>query len=64
MKDPVDLDASPWESPSGRPTQKRHRVGDRVLRLVEYDQALVTHWCRTDPVGHIVHGAVELEFDQ
>lgn len=58
----VDFDALPWALASAGGREKKHRVGQRVLRLVEYDQALVPHWCEKGHIGHIVCGTLELEF--
>jgi len=58
----VKFDGLPWESPMAGVREKRHQVGDRVLRLVEYGRELVPHWCSKGHVGHIVAGTLEIEF--
>jgi quercetin dioxygenase-like cupin family protein len=58
----VPFDALPWEAPLPGVREKRHRVGNRVLRLVEYGQGMQPHWCSKGHVGHIVQGVLEIEF--
>ena len=58
----VNLDALPWESPAPGIRHKLHRVGCRILRLVEYSTEMAPHWCSKGHVGHIVEGSVEIEF--
>ena len=58
----VNLDALPWESPAVGIRHKLYRVDARVLRLVEYSQAMAPHWCSKGHIGHIVDGAMEIEF--
>jgi hypothetical protein len=58
----VDLAALPWESPIAGVRHKLHRVDSRVLRLVEYSREMLPHWCQKGHVGHIVEGALEIEF--
>ena len=41
---------------------KLHRVGDRVLRWVEYSPDMAPHWCSKGHIGHIVEGSLEIEF--
>lgn len=41
---------------------KLHRVGERVLRLVEYSQGMPPHWCDKGHIGHIVDGQLTIEF--
>ena len=43
----------------------RHKIHDRDgrrLRLVEYDQSMVPHWCERGHVGQILDGQMEIEF--
>ncbi len=42
--------------------EKKHRVGQRVLELVEYDQALVPHWCEKGTLVILYCGTLEVEF--
>jgi ethanolamine utilization protein EutQ (cupin superfamily) len=58
----VDFNALPWSSPMPGVREKRHRVGDRVLRLVEYADSMAPHFCSKGHVGHIVLGVLEIEF--
>ena len=58
----VDLAALAWESPVAGVRHKLHRVDARVLRLVEYSREMAPHWCQKGHVGHIVEGALEIEF--
>jgi quercetin dioxygenase-like cupin family protein len=58
----VNLAALPWESPALGIRHKLHRVDSRVLRLVEYSQEMVPHWCSKGHIGQIVEGALEIEF--
>jgi len=58
----VRFDSIEWGSPSEGVRQKIHRVGDRVLRLVEYSTGLTPHWCRKGHIGRVVEGKIEIAF--
>ena len=58
----ISFDALPWASPMPGVREKRHQVGTRVLRLVEYTDGMAPHWCSKGHVGHIVEGTLEIEF--
>jgi quercetin dioxygenase-like cupin family protein len=58
----VSFDSLSWTSPMPGVREKRHQVGNRVLRLVEYADSMEPHWCSKGHVGHIVLGVLEIEF--
>lgn len=58
----IDFDAIPWETPMAGVRHKLHRVGNQVLRLVEYSRDMPPHWCEKGHAGHIVSGTFEIEF--
>jgi quercetin dioxygenase-like cupin family protein len=58
----IPFDSLPWTSPMTGVREKRHQVGARVLRLVEYADSMAPHFCSKGHVGHIVEGVLEIEF--
>ena len=53
-----------WESPAPKVRRKLHRVGNRQLRIVEFEKGLEhPEWCETGHVGYILEGRMALEFD-
>jgi quercetin dioxygenase-like cupin family protein len=63
MKYLVQFETLAWESVAPGIRHKVHRVDAVVLRLVEYSQEMVPHWCSKGHIGHIIAGALELEFE-
>ena len=46
-----------WESPAPKVRRKLHRVGNRQLRVVEFEKGLEhPEWCRAGHVGYLLQG--------
>ena len=58
----VDFDSIEWQSPIIGVRHKVYNDGARVLRLVEYSQAMEPHWCGKGHIGRIIDGRFEIEF--
>ncbi|MBN2563587.1 MAG: cupin domain-containing protein [Phycisphaerae bacterium] len=53
-----------WESPAPKVRRKLHCVGDRQLRVVEFEQGLEhPEWCQVGHVGYVLEGRLGLEFE-
>jgi quercetin dioxygenase-like cupin family protein len=53
-----------WESAAPKVRRKLHRVGNRQLRVVEFEKDLEhPEWCRTGHVGYLLQGRLALEFE-
>jgi quercetin dioxygenase-like cupin family protein len=53
-----------WEAPAPKVRRKLHRLGDRQLRVVEFDRGLEhPDWCATGHIGYVLEGRLGLEFD-
>jgi ethanolamine utilization protein EutQ (cupin superfamily) len=59
----VRFDDVDWESPMDGVRHKVMDHGGVRLRLVEYGDQLLPHWCVRGHVGHILDGRLEIQFE-
>ena len=58
----IEFDTLDWESPMTGMRFKAVRHGSQQLRLVEYTEEMVPHWCERGHVGSILAGRFRIEF--
>lgn len=60
----VDFDALPWDVLAPGARHKVYRVGETVLRLVEFTHGFVEpDWCLRGHVGYVLAGDLDVDFD-
>ncbi|OHD56669.1 MAG: hypothetical protein A2Y33_13180 [Spirochaetes bacterium GWF1_51_8] len=60
----IDFSAIEWISPMPGVRFKRHVVGNKQLRLVEYSREFAEpDWCVKGHTGYVIDGELEIDFD-
>lgn len=65
MNTPIQFNKIPWDKSTTGIAQKVHQEGNKIIRLVRFDEHFIEEdWCTKSHMGYVLEGTLHLNFPE